>query len=48
MRELRNRKVRRLLVRDGEKIVGIVSEYDMINAVTISSLTQFSTLLRRK
>jgi len=48
MRELRNRKVRRLLVSDGEKIVGIVSEYDMINAVTISSLTQFSTLLRRK
>lgn len=48
MRELRHRKVRRLLVSDGEKIVGIVSEYDMINAVTISSLTQFSTLLRRK
>jgi CBS domain-containing protein len=48
MRELRHRGVRRLLVSDGEKIVGIVSEYDMINAVTISSLTQFSTLLRRK
>ena len=48
MRELRHRKVRRLLVSDGEKLVGIVSEYDMINAVTISSLTQFSTLLRRK
>ena len=48
MRELRQRKVRRLLVSDGEKLVGIVSEYDMINAVTISSLTQFSTLLRRK
>jgi CBS domain-containing protein len=48
VRELRQRKVRRLLVSDGEKIVGIVSEYDMINAVTISSLTQFSTLLRRR
>jgi signal-transduction protein with cAMP-binding, CBS, and nucleotidyltransferase domain len=48
MRELRQRKVRRLLVSDGEKIVGIVSEYDMINAVTISSLTQFSTLLRTR
>jgi len=48
MRELRNRKVRRLLVSEDENIVGIVSEYDMINAVTISSLTQFSTLLRRK
>ncbi len=48
MRELRHRKVRRLLVSDGEKLMGIVSEYDMINAVTISSLTQFSTLLRRK
>jgi len=48
MRELRHRKVRRLLVNDGAKLVGIVSECDMINAVTISSLTQFSTLLRRK
>lgn len=48
MRKLRMRKVRRLLVSDGEKIVGIVSEYDMINAVTISSLTQFSTLLRTR
>lgn len=48
MRELRHRKVRRLLVNDGVKLVGIVSEYDMINAVTISSLTQFSTLLRGK
>ena len=48
MRELRQRKVRRLLVSDGVKLVGIVSEYDMVNAVTISSLTQFSTLLRRK
>jgi signal-transduction protein with cAMP-binding, CBS, and nucleotidyltransferase domain len=48
MRELRQRKVRRLLVSDGEKIMGIVSEYDMINAVTISSLTQFSTLLRTR
>ncbi len=47
MRELRNRKVRRLLVSEGGNIVGIVSEYDMINAVTISSLTQFSTLLRK-
>jgi CBS domain-containing protein len=48
MRELRQSKVRRLLVSDEEKLVGIVSEYDMINAVTISSLTQFSTLLRRR
>ena len=48
MRELRHRKVHRLLVNDGAKLVGIVSECDMINAVTISSLTQFSTLLRRK
>ena len=48
MRELRHRKVRRLLVNDGAKLVGVVSECDMINAVTISSLTQFSTLLRRK
>ncbi len=48
MREMRHRNVRRLLVSDNGKLIGIVSEYDMINAVIVSSLTQFSTLLRRK
>ena len=48
MREMRHRNVRRLLVMEDGEISGIVSEYDMINAIIISSLTQFSTLLRRK
>jgi CBS domain-containing protein len=45
---LRSKKIRRLLVKDGEKLVGIVSETDMIRAVTFSSIAQFSPLLRKK
>jgi CBS domain-containing protein len=48
MRILKNRKIRRLLVKDGEKLVGIVSETDMVRAVTFSSIAQFSPLLRKK
>ncbi|MCW4049169.1 MAG: CBS domain-containing protein [Candidatus Bathyarchaeota archaeon] len=48
MRVLRNKNIRRLLVSEDEKFVGIVSERDLIRAVTISSLTQFKTLLRKK
>jgi len=47
MRIIRNKKIRRLLVSDGEKIVGIVSETDMVQAVTLTSLAQFSPLLRK-
>jgi len=48
MRVIKQKKVRRLLVSDGDELVGIISEADMINAVTVSSLTQFSSLLRKK
>jgi CBS domain-containing protein len=48
MRIIKNRKVRRLLVSDGDKIVGIVSETDLVRAVTLTSLAQFSPLLRKK
>ncbi len=48
MRILKNRKIRRLLVKDGEKLVGIVSETDMVRAVTFSSMAQFRPLLRKK
>jgi CBS domain-containing protein len=48
MRILKNRKIRRLLVKDGEKLVGIVSETDMVRAVTFSSMAQFNSLLRKK
>jgi CBS domain-containing protein len=48
MRIMKNKKIRRLLVSDGEKIVGIVSETDMVRAVTLTSIAQFSPLLRKK
>lgn len=48
MRFLRDRDIHQVLIVDDEKLVGIVSEGDLIRAVTICSLTQFSTLLRRK
>lgn len=48
MRIIKNKKIRRLLVRDRDTIVGIVSETDMVRAVTLTSLAQFSPLLRRK
>jgi signal-transduction protein with cAMP-binding, CBS, and nucleotidyltransferase domain len=48
MRVMKNKKVRRLLVSDGGKLVGIVSETDMVRAVTMSSMAQFRPLLRKK
>ena len=48
MREIRRKNVRRLLVEEEGKLVGIISETDIIRAISISSLTQFSTLLRRQ
>ena len=48
MRRLREDRVRRLCVTDDGKIVGIVTERDIIRAVSISSLTSFSTLLRKR
>jgi len=48
MRVMKNRKVRRLLVSDSGDLVGIVSETDMVRAVTMSSMAQFRPLLRKK
>ena len=48
MRIMKNKKIRRLLVSDGGELVGIVSETDMVRAVTLSSMAQFSPLLRKK
>lgn len=48
VREIRQKKVRRLLVEKNGELIGIVSETDIIRAVSISSLTQFSSLLRRR
>jgi CBS domain-containing protein len=47
MRYLRDQDINQVLVEDDGKITGIVSEGDLVRAVTLSSLTQFSTLLRR-
>ena len=46
MREMRGRNISRLVVIDGD-IEGIISESDVIRAVSIASLTSFSTLLKK-
>ena len=48
MRKMRENRISRLLVMDRDKMVGIVSERDIIRAVSIASLTSFSTLLRKR
>jgi len=47
MREMRGRNISRLVVIDGD-IEGIISESDVIRAVSIASLTSFSTLLKKR
>jgi predicted transcriptional regulator len=47
MRFIRDQDIHQVLVNYNEKLVGIASEGDLISAVTLSSLTQFSTILRR-
>ena len=48
MRKMREEGIRRFGVTDGENIVGIVTERDITRAVSISSLTSFSTFLRKR
>ena len=47
MREMRGRNISRLVVIDGD-VEGIISESDVIRAVSIASLTSFSTLLKKR
>ena len=47
MRFIRDKDITHLLVEDNGEYIGILSEGDMVRAVTLSSLTQFSTLLRK-
>ena len=47
MRFLRDQDIHIVLVTDDGKLTGIVSEGDLIRAVTLSSLSQFSSLIRR-
>ena len=48
MRTIRDHDINQILVMDSGKYVGIVSEGDLIKAVTLASLTGFSSLLRKK
>jgi len=48
MRQMRKQGISRLVVVDDEKLVGIVSERDIVRGVSIASLTSFSTLLQRR
>lgn len=46
MRVMRDKNVTHLLIEEDGGYVGIISEGDMVSAVTLSSMTQFSSLLR--
>lgn len=48
MRKMRENGISRLVVMDNSTLLGVVSERDIIRAVSISSLTSFSTLLRKR
>ena len=48
MRFLRDQDINQVLIKEGDKLNGIVSEGDLIRAVTLCSLAQFSTLLHKK
>lgn len=48
MRFLRDQDINQVLIKEGDKLTGIVSEGDLIRAVTLCSLAQFSTLLHKK
>ncbi len=48
MRKMRAHDISRLVVMEDGTLTGIISERDIIRAVTISSITSFSTLLRKR
>jgi CBS domain-containing protein len=48
MRKMREKGISRLVVMEDNVLLGIVSERDIIRAVSIASLTSFSTLLRKR
>jgi len=48
MRKMRKKDISRLVVMDDGTLIGLISEKDIIRAVTISSITSFSTLLRKR
>ena len=48
MRKMRENKITQLVVMDGEKLEGIISERDVIKAVSYASLASFKPLMRGK
>ena len=48
MRFIHEKDINQVLVSEGDELVGIVSRGDLVEAVTLSSLTQFSSILGRK
>lgn len=48
MRIMREKDISRLIIMREDEVVGIVSERDLIRALSISSLSSFSSLLRKK
>lgn len=48
MRKMREHDIGRLVVMDDGALLGILSEKDIIRAVSIASLASFSTLLRKR
>jgi CBS domain-containing protein len=48
MRKMRENKITQLVVMDGEELEGVISERDVIKAVSYASLASFEPLMRGK
>jgi CBS domain-containing protein len=48
MRTMREHQISQLLVLDGDRMVGVISERDLIKAVSYASLASFTPLMREK
>lgn len=48
MRRMRERNISRLVVKEDNRLLGIITERDVIRALNIASITSFTTILRKK
>jgi len=48
MKKMMEHNISRLVVMDGDVLLGIVSERDIMRGISLASLTSFSTLLRKR
>lgn len=48
IRKMRQHGIRRLVVMEGDRLVGLVTEKDILKAIAIASLTSFRSLLAIK